>query len=504
MLTYIKDPAAQLLRKYRVPFRGIWKTIPSQYLPEDVLSNGENIVVKDGYLRSRPGMVLLENTEFTGVPIGSILYIGSVGTQPIVMTTTRLYSFASGTWNDETAATFFNGSEVIPGRMTILQVAGVNWVFGTDGVNIPLIWNDTTTLQAVTVTSGSLPVFRDVTTIARRLIGVVDTYDVRWGNPSLLGEWPTGNVARLTDTADRVMAIRSLGTLGGVIYKASSIWNIYANAGLTDSEAFRFEHMRNVEGPAGPAAVVDASGVHIYMTSSGRIGMYDGASHRWIGDGIWPFLKTDVDSSFPERIHGAYDSTEHEVYFFYRRAGDGLAGLRGLVIVTLPYPEAGITTFGYYTSSLDLAINASLNNLQPGAFTGSSGIKALLFGRATKKSFFLNYNAYDDLGVTFTCNFQTGLTEMPEGVPHRLFVKVLALRDATRGVVKVQGIENNLLSSQLGTPEDPGVDLDLTETPADQYIGLASPTAYGGVKFTWTSTARFQYTGCDLFGYPAG
>src|SRR5437879_11426080 len=64
MITYQLDSSAELLKTFLPPFKGTWKTLPSNLIPEDTLQDSMNTSLIQGRLRSRPGLLALDDFQF--------------------------------------------------------------------------------------------------------------------------------------------------------------------------------------------------------------------------------------------------------------------------------------------------------------------------------------------------------------------------------------------------------------------------------------------------------
>src|SRR5262245_7181507 len=53
-----KEATARLLKSYPLPYKGTWRSVPSQILPDDALQTSFNISLIYGHLRSRCGLPL--------------------------------------------------------------------------------------------------------------------------------------------------------------------------------------------------------------------------------------------------------------------------------------------------------------------------------------------------------------------------------------------------------------------------------------------------------------
>jgi hypothetical protein len=326
------------------------------------------MLVRDGVLRTRPGLVRVANSQPShggwGLATGATAYRTRTNQPYLVVGTTReIATFTGATWTSRTtgflaAGTrpafpgFLSGDLDHPSRFTQLEVGEAVYLLHTNGRDPVLEWDGITedfvpcasdVIPGTSVVPTPVPKFTDFATIGDRIVGIIPPYEVRWGSDAALNLWAQSNFFSLAQSPDALIAIKALGTLGGVVYKTDSIWTIFAQ-GPTDASFYRFEHRGAYAGPASPAMVVDVDGTHLYMTRTGRVGAFTGSAHSWITDGVWPRVRETIDPTLAHRGFGVYDQTFHEVTFYFPRLVDrnttpGLSGLcRGVLVIALPRP----------------------------------------------------------------------------------------------------------------------------------------------------------------------
>lgn len=504
-----KDPKAKLLKSYLPPFKGTWKTLPAYLIPDDAIQDSLNVTILGGKLRSRCGLLSYNANDLGNKVLGSFLNVDTLNIKsPICSTRNKILRFIHNGWQDITGAVTLTATDEAQIRMSSLQLGTNVYVLYTNQTDTLKIISQAGYLAAdITPRTGTIPILWDVCTSFSRFVGIQPPYAVRWCdiiNDQYLSftSWPALNQAILADTEDSLVAIRSLGTLGVAVYKEGNIFVGIAQTG-NNSQAFRFEHRGEYEGPAGVNAIVNVNGSHVYMTPSGRIGLFNGTQQNWIADGIWPFLQDDLDPLHTGKIFGVYNYLTAEITFWYPRQGDN-GECKGMIIVDIPYPLAGIQDFAYFIGRSAFPCS---NGLTVRIF--DSRKSPLIFG-GENETFVLDKDTYSDRYLKFPCGFTQGLfqpTETPTpgeriNDNHNIYLpilSVLASRGSGRGLVGVSA----MTSGQL---EDDGVAsqktvIDLTDTPFNEY--LAFPDAEGsflGVQFTWDSTAKFEYKGCDIYG----
>lgn len=506
------DPSAELLKSYIPPFQGTWKTVPPQLLPDDVVQDSMNVSLLGGRLRARLGLLNQSNFDFNNHILGSFLFTSVANTKhPLASTKSKLFRY-DGSWTDITSTTL-NGTDASQIRMTSLQQGSSIYVIYTNGVDFPKYAPDATGLIDITpyvdpiTGTSSLPILKDLCTSFDRIVGITPPYTITWSDPInddylAFTNWPATNQAILSQTEDALVAIRSLGTLGLAIYKEGSLYTGTAQAG-PQSQAFRFEYRGEAEGPAGVNAIVKAKNSHIYMTPTGRVGLFDGTRHEWLADGLWPFLQDTLDTAYAYKIHGCYNYRTSEVYFYYPRVGDSGA-VKGILILNDAYPLAGVNTVSYFLGSVAFTCTNSLSVPLNNASTSP-----LVFGQPSMYTdFILDKNTYTDNNIPFSCSFKTGLFKPIIPVPvgakkdnadvFRPILELYTTRDESRGLVELAAVTSqNLANDGISSVAER---VDTSVEPINEYIGFNESGSFLGIEATWMSDAKIEYKGCDVYG----
>jgi hypothetical protein len=499
---------------WSVPTRGVLRNLPIYLLPPDALHDSLNVLVRDGALQVRPGMAQISTTSLGSRPMGAYttaafalggfqsdafqndaFQVGSdISAIVVVGTTRKIWYLSAGVFRDITD-TPLTGGATSHVRMTSLQIGGTLWTLITNGVDTPRKWDGLS--AQVQLVSGGPPLFTDVATIADRVVGIVPPYKIQWGQALSLDTWPSINVRLLADTPDSLVAIRNLGTMGGVVYKARSIWSIQP-LGTTDASFFRIDLRALVPGPVSPAALVEADGAHYYMTSKGRIGMYDGAGHRWVADGAWGVVRKDLDPGTMVRAFGVYESLFREVWFFYPRQGDN-GELRGGVVVCLPRPEEGIEQHIAFPFRMGAFVSA-------GTDLRLSDEGAMLLTAQSALAFSLSDAApTDEGGAPISGYWQTGLVPAPEGIEHRIEgIETFAERGPGYGTLTVLPVYSYILDTPSGT-QGPGATVDLSQsTPVYDTKGVDARGRFLGVRYSFPASLTLRWRGAVLDARPVG
>ena len=505
-LSLQKDITAKLLKTYLPPFKGTWKTLPAYLLPDDVLQDSLNVTLQAGRLRSRAGLLSYDSGNLGNRVLGSFLTVDTTKAKyPICSTKNTVYRYIAN-WENITNGLVLNASDSSQVRMTSLQIGTFVDILYANGIDtVKVIPQSTYLLNNITPYAGSIPVCTDICTSFSRIVGITPPYTIQWCdalNNTYVSytNWPSINQAILADTEDALVAVRSLGTLGLAVYKEGNIFVGFPQSG-PNSQAFRFEHRGEYEGPAGVNAIVNVNGTHVYMTPSGRVGLFDGTNQSFICDGLWPFLQDDIDKTYASRIFGVYNYQTSEIYFWYPRVGDA-GSLKGMIIIDMPYPLAGITDFAYFLgrSSFDCS-----NGLSIRLFNAT--VSPLVFG-SNNETFRLDKDTYRDKTSIFSCSLTTPLYRPTEQEGHyRPIFTLYATRDSSRGLAKVSAIVTDLLENNgVATVSET---VDLTQIPNNEYISFSDGSnqndvgSFIGGKVEWDSTAKLEYKGLDVFGRSA-
>jgi hypothetical protein len=359
----------------------------------------------------------------------------------LVGTTRKIYAFYNSQWNDVTGSTDLMADPFNLARFTSLQIGTppALYVVHVNGVDLPRQWQAAGSFS--TMTGDTPPRFSDITTISDRLIGIVPPYTIRWYEALSVTSCPDANQRVLADTPDGIVAIANFGLTSGAVYKRQSIWNITVTGNADSAFYFRFDPKKNVAGPASAAALVNSPGAHFYMTENGRIGYWDGFTHAWVADGIWPLIKTNLDTSFVNRIHGAYKPGTEEIWFWYPRIGDA-GESKGVAIVKLPNPEEGLTRPVAFHGLMSHPVSASID-------TRLIDNKVMVFTSSTRRSYTLEGS--DDAGTNFSGFFQSGLVAVPNGIPSRLnTIESFLERGLNYGTITIKPVFSNLLDNPSG------------------------------------------------------
>ena len=488
---------------------GVNRQVPVHMLGPDELYDSSNVWFYNGSLQPRPGLRKVstlaggDDPVFASRPMGCFYFVRANNAVTIIVSTKiqqwKLESPTWGSWTDitETGPVNLTGDETHPVRMTQLNTGGTPTVFLTNGKDHLKSSVDGAAFVDMD-TGGVLPKFTDITTVGNRIVGIYPPYGIRWSdvfnaNVATTG-WPSLNYRNLSDTADPVVAVRNLGTQGIVVYKLFSLWAGYAQAG-SPANAFRFDYKGQFEAPCSPGAVVDAGGVHYYLGRTGRIGRFDGVTHTWVADGVWPILQADMDPAYSIVAHGVYHSQANAVAFYYKRKTDAANIVKGMLIITLPRPQVGILHHGIFPGLCQHSVTcgALVDLAQYGVYTMVAG------GDAGSEGVALLWSGDGDLGTAFNCSAQTGLQSMKR--VGNVEIEPFLERGTSYGTTTLNPVTSFILSTPGGTVGNSET-IDLTDTTLVHDVhGFEASGRFVGLKVSCTSADTMRYKGGAVFGY---
>ena len=512
-MSLVREAGSKQIAQFTTPYRGTWKAVSAHQLTPDALYDSMNVFIREGKLRSRPGLSLLNSTVFNSPVLGGSMAVAPTDKVLVAITKDRCYELPStATQWTQTSTGVYAIDDNISIDTTFTQV-GTN-IIGVVASPGQLIkqWNINAGLSAIVAAQPStqtIPTAISVCTTGRRIIALIKPHTVAWTSILSFNDWPALATANISSTNDSGICVVSLSNLAFVLYKERSIYLARAQAG-SDASAFNFAEPINVEGPAGIHAVVDIHGSHMYMTKNGRIGSFDGTRYpQWIADGLWLFLQSDIDPSYASKIFGIYDYRLHTAIFYYPKIGDN-GNLRGMVVINMPLEGGGILE----GRPLDQA--AIYLGILPASFLGISSRpcsygyemrfnnqidRIVLFTADNLHSVTLDELARYDDSLPFNSSFQTGLSTLPDMVHHQLNTESWLERADGYGSVTISAVTSDTLESPAGSVDinNPQI-IDLNFNPVREYIGFNIPTRFFGLKYEWDSLSTLRYAGAIIYG----
>lgn len=498
-------PSGPIVRSLPTPFSGLVQSVPAHQAPNTSGTIVKNCYFSMGSLRTRPGFTKASNSPglpsdpaFLEMPVG----IGWANTingnfDVYVCGTTNLWRLRGGTgsWTDISGAVTLTVTATDRARWTALYNKATDqtafmFATGTD----PLVRSlDGGNFAAVTGVDNG----QDICTVAARAMQAFLPNRIQWSDIYGSGTWPSLNFYYAADTPGKIVALRPLGTLGVAIYKEDSIIVGYSQPG-SPAAAFRFETRVQRPGPASKNAVVDAEGMHYYMTPRGRIAAFDGTNFAWIGDGFWPFMfdPTDGFDFFNAyQTTGFYDPSRGIVVFIYPRISENGDGPTGIAIVTLPHPEWGVTSYGVWPGILSWPVASATHVFY------ASGQFGLVCRKLTPYMVdYFDYTSLTDEGTAFPCRFVSSLQSMPE--VNKVDIEAFLRRSSGYGTATMSAVTSYVLGAYPGTSSAAQtIDLENTGLVRDPK-GYNASGRFVGLDLNWTSdTGTVIYDGALVTGY---
>jgi hypothetical protein len=497
-MTLVREPGTQKVAEFTVPFAGTWNSIAANMLIPGAIYLSHNVFIRKGKLRTRPGLGVLNATVFDGVVIGGDMAVSAAGKILLAFTKSRLFSL-------KIVDEVWQGVETLPLAASDESLIDICFL-ETNNEYVGIIangetrlkrWIDTETTIEIVPSVGVVPIAKSVCIAARRVVALVAPHTLRWTAIFDYTNWSELNFNKVAQTNDEAICVRALGTLDFVVYKERSIYLGKAQAG-SDASAFSVKFVQECEGPAGVHAVVEADGMHIYMTASGRIGIFNGSSLvQWVADGLWIQLQADIDISWAYKIFGVYDYRLYTVTFYYPRHNSAGA-MHGMVIINLPLEGTGITTYAAFTGEsaipMSYGYEMRFDNRIPRSMMFSSPIN-------NRQSFVFDELLNTDDELPFSCSFQTALAPLPDMRHHMLSVESFLEREHGNGHVRLEGIKSDALENEAGIAAIESNQLiNLEFTPTQEYIGLNMTARWIGLRYSWESPSTVKFGGAVMYG----
>lgn len=497
-MTLVREAGTQPVAQFTVPYRGTWNSVAANQLSPDTLYSSSNVFIREGKLRNRPGLALLNSTVFANRVVGGAMAVTPTDKVLLAVTKDALYTLrqSDSTWNIDTEAAFANLSNM-PVDITFMETASQYVAILASEGRQPKAWVQGSGATEIAPVTAAIPMAKSVCTSARRIVFLVPPHTIKWTKTLTYNDLTTLTVARIAQTNDVGICVRSLSNLAFAVYKERSIYVARAQAG-SDATAFAFAEPLIVEGPASVHAVVIIGGMHMYMTRNGRVAIFDGTRYpQWILDGLWLYLQDDIDPEYAHTMFGVFDYRLHTVTFHYARNGDNGA-MYGAVIINVPLSGSGVDSYAGFMCTFSKPVSYGYER----RFNNSID-RSVLFTHTAgdMQSFNFDEDTLTDDGATFTCSMQTPLIAMPDMNHHQVSMETFLERSNGYGHVDVAAVTSDALENAGGTVDVMNVQrIDLNNNPVREYIGFNVMTRFFGLKYTWTSSSKVRYAGCNVYG----
>ena len=498
-MTLVREAGSQIIANFAVPYKGTWQSVAANQLMPDMLYNSNNVFIREGKLRERPGLSLLNSTVFDSPVIGGAMAVTPSDKILLAFTKSRLYTLTKSAtiWSVDTIAGFAANEHGLI-DVTFTETANQYVAVIADNTSSLKRWIHGSGVTTIVPVVGVVPTAKSVCTAARRIVYLSEPHTVGWTASLTYDNFPALANYKIAATNDLGICVKSLSVLSFVVYKERSIYVARAQAG-SDAGAFGFSEPIKIEGPSGTHAVVDVGGMHMYMTANGRIAIFDGTRYpQWIADGLWLFLQSDIDPMYSHKIFGVFDYRLHIVTFHYPRVTDTNGQMTGLVVINIPLEGSNILSFAAFLGvtgkpcsyGYEMRFNQQID-------------KSVIFTSTTNdpQSFIFDENVNTDDDVVFNCLFQTPLIAMPELLHTQVSIESFIERADGNGVISVFAMTSDILETKSGIKQLASVNIvDLNNNPVVEYVGFNVPTRFFGLQYEWVSSSKVRYAGTSVLG----
>jgi hypothetical protein len=395
-------------------------------VPAEALVNSINWIRRRGTFRVRPGYNVIAESVVQR-PTGFAEYRDHDGARRLVQATTLgwwRFNPITALWVNITGTPALTGSAVNLQTFQTFSKAGVTWLLGVNGKDVPIKWDgDAATYAAI---GGTPPVAGAMMTLASRVllgnlmsggtispvaidVSALNDFDAGWG--SVL-------VALRADSPGAIVAMRSMGFLQGAIYKEDAIDMALAQEG---DVPFRFEvRAPNIRGPVSAAAITALSdSLHVYLGTDGAVYTFDGSLPQSLGLHVQRAIANVWDPVRAGRSWVAWDAEEQTLYVVFVALGQ-LEPHHG-VAITFPGAHCYPIRWNVLqpTAGAKVAVTSALTI---GELVGAIGQQtAVLADYDTVVTRFMignvNGQSYVDSGITdadypIPARFQPGVTSL--------------------------------------------------------------------------------------------
>jgi hypothetical protein len=410
-----------------VPARGPQADLDRQDVPADALSESENVVLRNGEFKVRPGLTTFAD-DINERPTAYIQYVDQGGSRRVVKATTAgWFALGSGAWTDITLA----GSE-LTGAATDLQVfrkfekAGDLYLLGTNGKDAPKKWDSDPTNDYAAI-AGSPPRAKCMlatfgyAVLLHLLSGgnasprAIDVsadgdFDSGWGSTQVI----------LLDAPGEISAAEELDEFASAVYLSEAIGNLIAQEA---TDPFRFDLKvvfdDDQQGPASVLAVSTvATGLQVYLASCGAVKSYNGAAVQDLPYRIQRHIARTANLSKINLAWSHYDSDRKEVWFVYPLQGSdnpngGIILDRNNQYWPIKFSDKYFSAGAKLNTEVGLTIGDLTQTLGDmsqtlGEFTTSNALRRMVFGEIGGQSY--QDIGFDDAGTAIPFYFETGLS----------------------------------------------------------------------------------------------
>jgi len=248
-----------------------------------------NVLIREDELQTRPGLNQV-GQNLNEIVLGFAPPCRDTSDQTVLIAATNLHW-----WKLNMATDLYTNIANVALTQALMPTTFTYFFQGAHQYMIGVNDKDPTkefdiTQNTVFATIAAAPIGRTCATVANRVVignllysGTRFPNDVQWSSVADRTSWPAIARNTLPDTADNIMAIRTLGRNSAAILMERSQWIMQAQLG-SDAAAFSFTVMDHSPGPIGPAACdIGPGGMQVvYLGEDGNIWSFNGVQSQMI------------------------------------------------------------------------------------------------------------------------------------------------------------------------------------------------------------------------------
>lgn len=301
---------------YNISPGGVREDVNPLTIPDGHLLSSLNWLTRRGRGTPRPGYAQVGTQLAAADRIIGIGFRGSPldGNNVVLHTLTAAYDWDGSTATDITGTWAASTADQLV-RMVTYVSSGTVFIVRINEANAMDKWDG---VAAAFANVAAAPTGKDITSVGPYLVvGAAggDDYAVQWNALNDIDTWPATNLARLTDTPGKIIAVRALTPLSVAIYKEDSV---YLGTLQASKVAFQFQLIAHVSGPVSTAALVSALGAHHWLGNNMTLMRFDGTQPQAWTISLGATLTNNFDFANKKWTHGCLmDRDSAEVWFWY-------------------------------------------------------------------------------------------------------------------------------------------------------------------------------------------
>lgn len=301
------------------PIKGLRADLYPTEMPDGFMSDGLNVLIRDGVVLIRPGQVAIAAAPSSDPVMGGLYYQDNQLVERMVIgTTTKFFQYTGTTWSDITGSTALTGGRDQQVRFAVFPFGTTTRLLAVNDKDVPQVYTGTGTFADL---AGSPPIAKDITVAFQRVIlGNVTVSATRRGSSMWISgfqdptSWNSNDEVSLPEDKGTIIAVQQLNPQLFAIYKDASQWVGIGTGGLFP---FIFELRDHQPGPCSPASVIQAENFHYYLGLDGNVYRFDGNRCIAIGGWVQRVIQGDMNWINRGRTHGFYDYLNREIWWFW-------------------------------------------------------------------------------------------------------------------------------------------------------------------------------------------